>query len=299
MSVRRRRDGRGIGWVLSAVTPRRVPPISGITSCCGPPHAVALLCLARALRGGASALVSVGAMYNRVLAARPDLLPALLGPIATDRRGEVPAGAAPFFSIPVLPFHDGSLSAVYQRQYIDSAQRFPGAPRLSPAHVEALDLWDALANDPAMQVRGADGHPGCVARPGAAHERAPPEPPCALSTRELKKANCDLPPHTHARQCRMELEPGDVQFVHNHALLHDRDAFEDGEGHRRHLLRAWVAADGARPLPDSFVERWGSVVVGARGGVGLDAGRPACAPLYAEGETPGESDGARSVNLSQ
>ena len=81
----------------------------------------------------------------------------------------------------------------------------------------------------------------------------------------------------------MELMPGDVQFVHNHALLHDRDAFEDGEGQRRHLLRAWIAADDARPLPDAFTERWGSTAVGTRGGVGL-SGRPAIAPLFSEGE---------------
>ena len=82
----------------------------------------------------------------------------------------------------------------------------------------------------------------------------------------------------------MSLAPGDVQFVHNHALLHDRDAFEDGEGCTRHLLRAWVAADGGRPLPDAFAERWGSTVVGARGGVGLSGAVPAVAPLFAPEE---------------
>ncbi len=95
----------------------------------------------------------MGALYNRILKERPDLLPPLLGPIATDRRGEVPAGAKPYYTIPVLPYHDGLLSVVYQRQYIDSAQRFEDAPRLTPLHVEALDYFDSIANDPAMQVR--------------------------------------------------------------------------------------------------------------------------------------------------
>ena len=134
------------------------------------------MCLSRALRGGTSALVSMPAIYNRLLSTRPDLLPPLLGPIATDRRGEVPSGAAPFFLLPVLPFHEGRLSVVYQRQYIDSAQvrgrggrvlgglghdaplsrhmqRFTAAPRLTPLHIEALDTWDALMEDRAMQVR--------------------------------------------------------------------------------------------------------------------------------------------------
>lgn len=137
---------------------------------CPPPHAaVSLLCLRPALRGGTSALVSAGALYNRIFTSRPELLPALLGPIATDRRGEVPPGTAPYYTIPVLPFHEGRLSVVYQRQYIDSAQRFADAPRLTPLHVAALDLWDSLADDPAMQVRAR--------RQGEAVQHPPPTPP--------------------------------------------------------------------------------------------------------------------------
>ena len=36
---------------------------------------------------------------------------------------------------------------------VDSAQRFPDAPRLSPAQVEALDLFDALLDDPRLHFR--------------------------------------------------------------------------------------------------------------------------------------------------
>jgi hypothetical protein len=85
-------------------------------------------------------------------ATRPDLLEKLFDPIATDRRGEVPEGAKPWMEIPPLSWHAGRLTVFYQRQYIDSAQRFEGAMRLTPAHVEALDLFDALANDPALHV---------------------------------------------------------------------------------------------------------------------------------------------------
>jgi hypothetical protein len=46
--------------------------------------------------------------------------------------------------------HEGRLTVFYQRQYIDSAQRFEAAMRLSPAHVEAQDMFDALANDPGL-----------------------------------------------------------------------------------------------------------------------------------------------------
>jgi Taurine catabolism dioxygenase TauD, TfdA family len=69
---------------------------------------------------------------------------------ADGTRGEVPEGERPYFTIPVFNAHAGELSAIYQRQYIDSAQRFADAPRLTPAHIEALDLFDQLANDPSL-----------------------------------------------------------------------------------------------------------------------------------------------------
>jgi hypothetical protein len=121
---------------------------------------VGLLCLREAQIGGMSLLVSVETIANRMADTRPDLLALLFDPIATDRRGEVPEGAAPFMTIPVLSWHAGQLTVFYQRQYIESAQRFDDAPRLTDKHVEALDLFDALANDPdlhmSMQLQPGD-----------------------------------------------------------------------------------------------------------------------------------------------
>ncbi len=114
---------------------------------------VGLLCLQNAREGGDSLLVSAVSIYNRMRAERPDLLERLFDPIATDRRGEVPPGAKPYMEIPVLNWHEGKLTVFYQRQYIESAQRFEDAMRLTPEHVEALDLFDALAEDPGMHVR--------------------------------------------------------------------------------------------------------------------------------------------------
>jgi len=181
---------------------------------------VGLLCLQTARSGGLSALVSSTTIFNEMRRRRPDLLKLLLEPIATDRRGEVAAGEKPYFEIPVFNWHEGYLSAIYQRQYIDSAQRFADAPRLTPAHIEALDLFDSLANDPRLHMF-------------------------------------------------MELRRGDVQLVHNHTLLHDRTAFVDWPEpeRRRHLLRLWLAPWDARPLPAVFAQRYGSVTVGARGGI--------------------------------
>ena len=181
---------------------------------------VALLCLQPARAGGLSSLVSSVTIFNEMRERRPDLARLLFAPIETDRRGEVPAGQKPFFCIPIFNWHAGLLSTVYHRPYIESARRFPEVPALTTEQIEALDLFDALANDPALQFR-------------------------------------------------MEFRTGDVQFVHNHTLLHDRTAFEDWPetARKRHLLRLWLAPAKARPLPPVFAERYGSVVQGQRGGI--------------------------------
>lgn len=199
---------------------------------------VGLLCLQTAKEGGHSALVSTGAVWNAVLQQRPDLAAALLLPVATDRRGEVPPGQQPFFTIPVLNWFAGRLSGFYHRSYVDSAQRFADAPRLGALQKEALDLFDSLCNSPDMHFL-------------------------------------------------MTLQRGDIQLVHNHALLHDRTAFTDWPepDRRRHLLRLWLAPANARPLPPVYAQRYGSVVPGARGGVRPTV--PLNAPLDASAGSAG------------
>jgi len=188
---------------------------------------VGLLCLRPAKSGGLSSLVSSTTIFNEMRRRRPDLLRVLLAPIETDRRGEVPPGGKPYFSIPVFNSHAGLVSAIYQRQYIESARRFAGVAPLSAVQIEALDLFDELANDPDLNLM-------------------------------------------------MELEPGDIQLVHNHTILHDRTAFEDfpERERKRHLLRLWVAPPEARPLPAVFAERFGSVTPGTRGGVSVEGSSP-------------------------
>ena len=67
----------------------------------------------------------------------------------------------------------------------------------------------------------------------------------------------------------MNFMPGDIQLLHNHTILHARSAYEDWPEveRKRHLLRLWLAAPGARPLPEVFAPRYGSTVVGDRGGI--------------------------------
>ncbi len=196
---------------------------------------VGLLCLKTAKAGGESFIASSMTLYNEILARRPDLLTALFEPFATDRRGEVPEGMQPWFDIPVYHHHDGRLSCIYVRQYIESAQQhFARARRLTRAQVEAMDLLDELLNDARVHLS-------------------------------------------------MAFLPGDMQFLHNHQILHSRNDFEnwpEPERHR-HLLRLWLSPAGGRPLPEVFAPRYGSITPGARGGIVVSGTTPRV-PLEAE-----------------
>lgn len=187
--------------------------------------AVGLLCLTPALEGGESLLVSTEAVYRIMFERDPALATRLFDPVATDRRGEVPPGQKPWFEIPVLSWFDDRLTALYQRQYVDSARRFPNAPVPDEEQIRALDLFDSILDDPAVH----------------------------LSVR---------------------FAPGDMQFVNNHALLHDRTGFVDDPASPRHLLRLWLALPNARQLPPIFTQRYGSVTVGDRGGIVTEGTRP-------------------------
>ena len=61
---------------------------------------VGLLCLRRAQAGGDSLIVSSTAVYNEILAHRPDLARALCDPFCVDRRGEESAGQKPYYVTP-------------------------------------------------------------------------------------------------------------------------------------------------------------------------------------------------------
>jgi hypothetical protein len=55
-------------------------------------------------------------------------------------------------SVPIFTAHNGVISAIYKRLYIQLGQRFSEVPRLTEAQIEAMDMVDALANDPAFHL---------------------------------------------------------------------------------------------------------------------------------------------------
>ena len=185
---------------------------------------VSLLCIQKAKSGGLSSLVSAVTIYNEMLKRRPDLVRLLFSLFDADRRGEVPPGRNPYYTAPVFAWHEGQLTSQLVRRYIESARRFSELPALTAEETEALDLFEALADEFAMF---------------------------------------------------MDFEQGDMQFVHNHQILHDRTAFEDFPDKKRHLLRLWLCPPDGRTLPESFADKYnGRIEIGDRGGMFIEGATP-------------------------
>ena len=105
-------------------------------------------------------------------------------------------------------------------------------------------------------------------------QRFPEVPRLTALQRRAMKA---LQTHSRDLSLGMDFRPGDMQFLHNHTVLHARTAFEDfpEPERKRHLLRLWLSAPNGRPLPAFYRERWGSIGVGTvRGGIVVPGMRP-------------------------
>ncbi|MEM7252553.1 MAG: TauD/TfdA family dioxygenase [Pseudomonadota bacterium] len=181
---------------------------------------VALFCLRTAKQGGLSSIVSSYTIHNELWRRWPELARALYGPIARDRRDEIPNGKGPWYELPVFNYFDGRLSINFLRKHIDTSQRHADARRMSDEVIAGLDKVSELANDPALHLS-------------------------------------------------MAFEPGDIQLLHNHQILHDRTAYEDWPEpeRRRYLLRLWLSPPDGIALPSAFAGRYRSTTIGDRGGV--------------------------------
>ena len=167
---------------------------------------VGLMCLRTSLSGGESLISSSVTAHNVMLAERPDLLARLYEPVPFSRQGEHAPEEPPWYTAAIMGVRDGRFACRHIRNHVKSAQLgFPEAPRLTPAQLEAMDLFDAI-----------------LVRPDVCF--------------------------------RLDFEPGDVQFINNHVVLHSRTDYVDHEApeRKRHLLRLWLSLPGAPALPTSW-----------------------------------------------
>lgn len=81
----------------------------------------------------------------------------------------------------------------------------------------------------------------------------------------------------------MDFQPGDMQFVSNHWIMHSRTAYEDfaEPEQRRHLFRLWLACSDGPALPEIYTRVWqGATANGRPAGIRVP-GVPLTAPLDA------------------
>ena len=131
--------------------------------------AVSLLCVGTAASGGGSGWASSRAIHDALVVEDPPAarLLAARGAWFYDRKGEVPAGKAGFFEMPVFNYGEGgcadrvfvNLSSNY---YEAAAARFPGrVPPLTAAQRAAVAKVEAMAASPRFAL-ACDLAPGDV-----------------------------------------------------------------------------------------------------------------------------------------
>jgi len=120
---------------------------------------VGLLCIARALEGGESDIVSTHHVFNTLQREHPDVVETLTQPIwYFDRKGEISAGQQPYTRQPVFYTENRPVGRIYTKwdpYYIHSLTRFSDAgiiPPLSEAQEKAARLLEETCQRLALHM---------------------------------------------------------------------------------------------------------------------------------------------------
>lgn len=180
---------------------------------------IALLCVRNATSGGLSQLASAARVRRILGKERPDVLALLEAGLPSDRRGEEASGEDPWCILPVFSVARDRVIARYVRRFIESSQRHPDAPRLTPQQIDAMNVLDEVLQRPDVVAV-------------------------------------------------QNLQPGQLQLIENHSVMHARTAFSGIGSGRRLLLRLWLCTTRSPELPETFRPLYRSVGAGTiRGGV--------------------------------
>lgn len=98
-----------------------------------------------------------------------------------------------------------------------------------------------------------------------------------------------------ALHLRMKFNPGDIQFLNNHFIVHSRTEYEEDPENPRHLLRLWLACPEGPALPPPYWDFQDPTESGRPNGY-LMPGVTLSAPLAPEDGGPGASSTRQNIN---
>jgi hypothetical protein len=115
---------------------------------------VGLMCVRQARAGGFSQYASGLAIYNEILATRPDLMPVLCRGFPYHRRGEEAPDAAPItpYDIPVFSERDGKISIFFVGEIFNAAFRDLWRA-FTPEEIDAIDTFRSTARKLQFETR--------------------------------------------------------------------------------------------------------------------------------------------------
>ena len=114
---------------------------------------IGFLCVRPSAKGGESIVVSAGAIHNRILETRPELLKTLYEPFYWKRHNIDTANPQPWYRMPIFAQERGAFAVTLMQVLIDRAHGMPELPDLTDEQAEALALIQTLAADPEFQLR--------------------------------------------------------------------------------------------------------------------------------------------------
>ena len=118
---------------------------------------VGLLCVRKAKEGGASRIVSAVTLHNEIMRRRPDLMGLFYDNWEHSWQGEEPPGSMRTQVRPIFTFRDGQFSGLFSPAYVWFAQDFPEVARHTPQQLDALKLFDELADELALDMHFQPG----------------------------------------------------------------------------------------------------------------------------------------------
>ena len=120
-----------------------------------PPTIILLHCLNKAKSGGESYIVNVRSIHDRIKQNAPHLLKELYGGFpfwSVEGQGGRKEAGPSSYKRPIFAEHNGNISCVYYRPFIEKAINALGTP-LTETQIQALDLFDHYATSPDLAVR--------------------------------------------------------------------------------------------------------------------------------------------------